>query len=76
MPHSVLPYGGGFLLESCLLLPFEQLGDLDDPFTKSHRLAGLTYTCPMAYVVEGGTSLERIYQFPTSRLAGVVCTLS
>ena len=45
-----------FLLASYLLFPFEQLGELGDPFTKSRQLAGLTYTFPMAYVVEDGTS--------------------
>ena len=30
------------LLASYLLLPFEYLGEIDDPFTKSRRLAGLT----------------------------------
>ena len=45
-----------FILDLCLLLLFKYLGDLDGPFTKSCRLAGLTYACPMAYVVEDGTS--------------------
>ena len=42
-------------LVSCLLLPFEKIGELDDPFTKSRQLAGLMYACPMAYFV--GTKL-------------------
>ena len=45
-----------FLLEVSLLLPFKQLRKLSYPFTQSLRLAGLMYACPMAYVVEGGTS--------------------
>ena len=38
---------------SCI---FKDLSELDRPFAKSRRLAGLTYACPMAYVVEDGTS--------------------
>ena len=45
-----------FLLASCLILPFEDLGELDNLFTKSLRLADLMYACPVAYIVEGGTS--------------------
>ena len=47
-----------FLLASCLLLllPFEDLGKLDGPFTKSRFLDGLMYAWPMAYTVEYGTS--------------------
>ena len=45
-----------FLLSASLLLPFEELGELSYTFTQSLRLAGLTYACPMAYVVEDGTS--------------------
>ena len=39
-----------------LSLPFKDIGELDGTFTKSRRLAGLTYACPMAYIVEDGTS--------------------
>ena len=74
-PIPRCPIEAAFLLASCLLLLFEQIGEIDDPFTKSRRLAGLTYAFPMAYVFEDGTSYERIYQFPTSRLGGVVGTL-
>ena len=35
----------------------------------------LNYAFPMAYVVEDGTSYKIVYQFSTSRLGGVVCTL-
>ena len=45
-----------FILASCLLLPVEDLGKLNRPFAKLRCLAGLTYACPMAYVVEDGTS--------------------
>ena len=45
-----------FLLASFLILTFEELRELDDPFTKPRRLDGLTYAFPMAYVVEDGTS--------------------
>ena len=55
-PIPRCPMEAVFLLAACLLLPFEDLGELDNPFTQSRRLAGLTYTCPMAYVVEDGTS--------------------
>ena len=55
-PIPSFPMEAVFLLASCLLLPFKDIGDLDDTFTKSRRLAGLTYACPMAYVVEDGTS--------------------
>ena len=54
-PIHRFPMKAIFLLASCLLLPFEELGDLDDPFTKSRQLAGLTYACPLAYVVEDRT---------------------
>ena len=64
-----------FLLASCLILTFKDLGELDDPFTNSHRLAGLTYACPMAYVVEDRTSYKRVYHLPASSLGGVVDTL-
>ena len=40
----------------CLLLPLKDLGEINRPFSKSQHLAGLTYACPMAYVVEDGTS--------------------
>ena len=49
--------GAVFLLAFCLPIPFKDLGDLDDldgSFAKSHCLAGLTYACPMSYVVEDG----------------------
>ena len=49
--HSAVPHR----LNS-LILPVIQIRHLNDPFTQSHRLAGLTYACPMAYVVEDGTS--------------------
>ena len=74
-PFLVAPMEADFLLASCLLLLFEQIGEIDDPFTKSSRLAGLTYAFPMAYVFEDETSYERVYQFPTSHLGGVVGTL-
>ena len=45
-----------FILASYLLLPFIDLGELNGLFTNSRRLAGLMYACPMAYVVEDGTS--------------------
>ena len=44
-----------FLLASCLLLQFIDLGELDRPFTKLCRLAGLTYSFPMSYIVEDRT---------------------
>ena len=55
-PIPRCPFDAVFLLASCLLLPFEYLGELDGPFAKSRRLAGLRYACPFAYVVEYGTS--------------------
>ena len=55
-PIPSCPMEAVFLLASRLLLPFEYLREIGDPFTKSLRLAGLTYACPMAYVVEDGTS--------------------
>ena len=55
-PIPCCPMEAVFLLASFLLLPFEYLGELDDPFTKSPRLARLTYAFPIAYVVEDGTS--------------------
>ena len=55
-PIPRCPMEAVFLLASCLILTFEELGELDDNFTKSHQLAGLTYACPMAYVIEGRTS--------------------
>ena len=45
-----------FILDLCLLLSFKDLGELDGPFTKSRQMAGLTYACPMADVVEDGNS--------------------
>ena len=64
-----------FLLASCLLLSFEDIGELEDTFPKSLRLAGLTYACHIAYVVEDRNSYKRVCQLPTSRLGGVVGTL-
>ena len=64
-----------FLLYPCLLLPFEDLGELNGTLTKSHQLAGLTYTFHMDYIVEDGTSYKRVYQLPASRLGGVVGNL-
>ena len=55
-PIPCCPMEVVFILASCLLLLFEQLGELDNNFTQSRRLAGFTYACPMAYVVEEGTS--------------------
>ena len=55
MPHYSFSLGAVSLLDPCLLLPFKDLGKIDRPLTKSRRLAGLTYACPMAYAVEGGT---------------------
>ena len=55
-PIPRCPMEAVFLLAAFLLLPLEQLGELEHPFTKSRRLAGLTYACPMAYLVEDGTS--------------------
>ena len=55
-PIPRFPMEAIFLLASCLLLPFEDIRELNDPFTKLRRLSNLTYTCPMAYVVEDGTS--------------------
>ena len=55
-PIPRCPMEAVFLLASCLLLPFKDLGELGGPLTKSRRLASLTYTCPMAYIVEDGTS--------------------
>ena len=54
IPH--FPMEAVFLLHPCMLLPFVELGKLDGTFAKSHSLSGLTYACPMAYVVEDGTS--------------------
>ena len=50
------PMKAVFLLAASLLLTFEQLIELSCPFTQSRQLAVLTYACPMAYVVEYGTS--------------------
>ena len=55
-PIPRCPMEAGFLLAASLLLPSEQLRKLSYPFTQSRQLAGLTYTCPMAYVVEDGNS--------------------
>ena len=55
-PIPSCPMEAVFLLSDFLLLPFKQLRELGDPFTKSCQLAGLTYACPMAYVVEDKTS--------------------
>ena len=42
-PIPRFPMEAVFILASCLLLPVKELGDLGNPFTKSRRLAGLTY---------------------------------
>ena len=55
-PIPCCPIEAVFILASCLLLPFKDIAELDGPFAKSRHLAGLMYTCPMAYVVEDGTS--------------------
>ena len=55
-PIPCCPMEAVFLLASCLLLTFEDIEELDNPFTKSRGLAVLTYACPMAYVVEDRTS--------------------
>ena len=50
------PMEAVFLLAASLLLPVLQLRELNDNFTSSRQLAGLTYACPMAFVAEDGTS--------------------
>ena len=55
-PIPCCPMEAVSLLASFVLLPFEDLRELDNPFTKSRRLAGLMYACLMAYIVEDGTS--------------------
>ena len=56
MPHSSLPYGDGFLLASCLFLLSKYLSQINRNMCTSFRLGCLTYSCPMAYVIEDGTS--------------------
>ena len=55
-PIPRCPMEAVFILAASLLLTFEQLIELSYLFTQSRQLAVLTYACPMACVVEDGTS--------------------